>query len=115
MPVSETPDIPNLSSLREAAERATPGPWTIGQVRNTEFSSPIATPEATFIAAANPSTVLALLSRLEATERVVEAARELRDSSTVHYADSKRYNVEFPKDTVDDFAAALAALDGTAP
>jgi hypothetical protein len=73
-------------ALREAAEKATPGPWGIarnGKTITSNQSHPVAVitedfhrmlangktgGDAEFIAAANPTTVLALLDELEAKE-----------------------------------------------
>jgi hypothetical protein len=75
-------------ALREAAETATPGPWVEkrGEVTTADYEVEGATyldlicnceivgtesPNAEFIAAANPATVLALLDELEAKGRMV--------------------------------------------
>ena len=74
-------------ALREAAEKATPGPWGIarnGKTITSNQSHPVAVitedfhrlldngktgGDAEFIASANPTTVLALLDELEAKDR----------------------------------------------
>lgn len=74
-------------ALREAAEKATPGPWGIarnGKTITSNQSHPVAVitedfhrlldngktgGDAEFIASANPATVLALLDELEAKDR----------------------------------------------
>ncbi|EKY0022244.1 ead/Ea22-like family protein [Citrobacter freundii] len=76
----------NKQALREAAEKATQGPWveTCGEVTTADYEVEGVTfldhicnceiigtesPNAEFIAAANPATVLALLDDLEAAEK----------------------------------------------
>lgn len=94
----------DLDSLRKAAEKATPGPWLHGYEDGSGKNDPgegacitgpfglfpviqggdmdgvaagvLKQADATFIALANPATVLALLDRLDRAEAVVEAARE---------------------------------------
>jgi len=90
----------NHQTLRELAEKATKGNWTRGgfkTVRTTEFGR-VATAEnyatakedASFIAAANPQTILALLDEVEALR--VEAGRlewlwdQLRESDKHWFA-----------------------------
>ena len=104
-----TTDKPDLVELREAAEKATPGPWKpcganddrcqCRQVWSEPADIPIvytlrdsdenwtggdgATEEqakdnATFIAAADPTTVLTLIARVEAAEAEVKRQYELR-------------------------------------
>ena len=87
----------NKQALREAAEKATQGPWveTCGDVTTADYEVEGVTfldhicnceiigtesPNAEFIAAANPATVLALLDKLEAAEkRIAELeAREVK-------------------------------------
>ncbi|MGU4290173.1 ead/Ea22-like family protein [Escherichia coli] len=79
-------------ALREAAEKATPGPWrrastqfngiTHGKFSFTKEDIIASAPEkrdAIFIAAANPATVLALLDELEAAEkRIAEPSGQKR-------------------------------------
>ncbi|HFK5704786.1 TPA: ead/Ea22-like family protein [Enterobacter roggenkampii] len=86
-------------ALREAAEKATPGPWGIarnGKTITSNQSHPVAVVtedfhrllangktggDAEFIAAANPATVLALLDELEAAEkRIAELERKEQHS-----------------------------------
>ncbi|MCK2286010.1 ead/Ea22-like family protein [Escherichia coli] len=84
----------NKQALREAAEKATPGNWRRASTRFNGITAQGVYPpcgkeeilastaekrDAEFIAAANPSTVLALLDELEAAEkRVAELeAREV--------------------------------------
>jgi hypothetical protein len=82
----------DYEALREAAEKATPGPW---RRSGSWIMAPsrylvalwgegwkVEEADATYIAAANPTTILALLDRLQAAERVVEAARELDDEQS---------------------------------
>ena len=77
-------------ALREAAEKATPGPWGIarnGKTITSNQSHPVAVitedfhrlldngktgGDAEFIASANPATVLALLDELEAAENLAK-------------------------------------------
>lgn len=71
----------NKQALREAAEKATQGQWVVefddevystNGVNNEQIAMVFSENEArdaAFIAAANPSTVLALLDELEATEK----------------------------------------------
>ncbi|EBN5051554.1 TPA: ead/Ea22-like family protein [Citrobacter freundii] len=83
----------NKQALREAAEKATQGPWveTCGEVTTADYEVEGVTfldhicnceiigtesPNAEFIAAANPATVLALLDELEAAEKRIAEQRE---------------------------------------
>lgn len=73
--------------LRALAEAATPGPWTDevpGMIHQSSTPGYIGTAEhpedRAFIAAANPTAVLALLDRVEAAEAAVERVRALADS-----------------------------------
>ncbi|EBG6974412.1 ead/Ea22-like family protein [Salmonella enterica subsp. enterica] len=75
----------NKQALREAAEKATPGPWRY--LKTTPFmdaeisaenhtrvvnllAGDVTADNSDFIAAANPATVLALLDELEAADRI---------------------------------------------
>ncbi|EPJ7088548.1 ead/Ea22-like family protein [Citrobacter amalonaticus] len=75
-------------ALREAAEKATPGPWRylkstpfmdaeISAKNNTRvvnlLNGDVTADNSEFIAAANPATVLELLDELEAAEKRIEA------------------------------------------
>lgn len=79
----------NLDKLRRMAEAATPGPWDITgngdwkrEVRGPDWnvawcghmSTLRAHADATYIAAVNPATVIALLDRLERAEAKRDAA-----------------------------------------
>lgn len=76
-------------ALREAAEKATPGPWrmaltkfngiTHGKFSFTKEDIIASSPEkrnSIFIAAANPATVLALLDELEAKDKQIADLKE---------------------------------------
>lgn len=102
----------DLDGLRALAEKATPGPWEAdGNEVSQHWSRPepwktVASSEvacmsycyggsgrgieneadAEFIAAANPSTVLALVDRAESAERRIEKAE---DFITRHYLDTQ--------------------------
>lgn len=87
----------NLDTLRKTAEAATPGPWTHepyeAQNQNGDYFggwlldadgeyvvADVSDRDGAFMAAANPETVLALLSRVEKAEQAVQRVREaLRD------------------------------------
>lgn len=89
----------DIERLREIAAKATPGPWRkslfegddgtphIGDFGWTVYGCPAGETEdseqgradADYIAEADPSTVLALLDRLEAAEAAVERVRALAD------------------------------------
>jgi hypothetical protein len=83
-----------VTRLRELAERATPGPWDWDVIEDVpEISIPRDVPrrsssiwsarpaeDASFIAAANPSAVLALLDRLDAMPLDVERLRMAMDA-----------------------------------
>jgi hypothetical protein len=89
----------NLEELRKLAEAATPGKWIRIQVTSgaavASLSDTIARIESDetnylansdFIAAANPSTIIALLDRLKSAEdvlrEVMEAVKKSDESST---------------------------------
>lgn len=80
-------------ALREAAEKATPGPWVEkrGEVTTADYEVEGATyldhicnceivgtesPNAEFIAAANPATVLALLDELEVKDKSISFLKD---------------------------------------
>ncbi|WP_275146877.1 ead/Ea22-like family protein [Citrobacter freundii] len=84
----------NKQALREAAEKATQGPWveTCGEVTTADYEVEGVTfldhicnceiigtesPNAEFIAAANPATVLALLDELEAKDKQIADLKEV--------------------------------------
>lgn len=80
----------DLNDLREKAEAATPGPWSssgsqvwghdgnlVAAVR--DHSELVDRPDAEFIAAANPATVLALIERLKTAEHERDELRAERD------------------------------------
>lgn len=80
---------PSLADLRRIAEAATPGPWRwgthgvdflVGADRKVALAGDIRIeqPDAQYIATFNPQTVLALLDRLQAAEKVVECGRNVR-------------------------------------
>ena len=89
-------------ALREAAEKATPGPWGIarnGKTITSNQSHPVAVitedfhrllangktgGDAEFIAAANPATVLALLDELEAKDKQIAEQRETLFAARSH-------------------------------
>ncbi|SHI10001.1 Ead/Ea22-like protein [Pantoea sesami] len=88
-------------ALREAAEKATPGPWGIasnGKTITSNQSHPVAVitedfhrllangktgGDAEFIAAANPATVLALLDELEAKDQRIAELEVLAFSPAI--------------------------------
>lgn len=73
----------DYTTLKEAAEKATPGPWEVRELSIRGYgllaykdgihdrSTQMPIQDATYIALANPTTILALLRRLEASERIV--------------------------------------------
>jgi hypothetical protein len=76
------------TTLRDLARKATPGPWeAVADLYDGKdelygyfhgagpalFNGKEVTPDAAYIAAANPAAILALLSRLERAEACVEA------------------------------------------
>lgn len=85
----------DLTALRELAEKATPGPWHFHQDDGTALDiSEVCIPrpeedvdlsiaslledrDGAFIAATNPSVVLALLDRLESAEAAIERVRDI--------------------------------------
>ncbi|EEA9447603.1 ead/Ea22-like family protein [Salmonella enterica subsp. enterica serovar Gatuni] len=105
----------NKQALREAAEKATQGPWVekCGEVTTADYDVEGVTfldhicnceiigtesPNAEFIAAANPATVLVLLDELEAAENnlidsechVAELEESLRDKQALLESAEKR-------------------------
>jgi len=102
----------DLAHLRRVAEAGAKGNWQ----QDPEDSWSICTNDnvcvayaqgcvnADHIAACNPATILALLDRLEAAERVVEAARRLT-SQTAEYP----YALDFAKE-IATLEAAVAAM-----
>jgi hypothetical protein len=105
----------NKQALREAAEKATQGTWVekCGEVTTADYDVKGVTfldhicnceiigtesPNAEFIAAASPATVLALLDELEAAEkRIAEleartiTVKQFDDFQIVHYGGSEDY------------------------
>lgn len=85
----------DTKELRRVAEVATPGPWVqrgradptmVLESRNgyrvadcLYGEHPCTSPDAEFIAAANPATVLALLDRVERLEKSITAHKEAMD------------------------------------
>ena len=80
----------DLARLRRLCEAALPGPW-----RWTDFhhldrrDNPngitiggISESDRAYLEAFDPSTVLALLDRIEGAERIIEIAKEFRDKGT---------------------------------
>ena len=77
----------DLQSLRDAAEKATPGPWhtnwnghrrTITQNgTNHKLGEMGGQLDSRFVAACDPQTVLSLLDRLDAAERVIAIDEQL--------------------------------------
>ena len=76
---------PNLAEIRARAEAATPEPWEIigggeyvtgvGLIIGRECDGGVTSEDAAHIAGMDPTTVLALLDRLEAAEAAVERVR----------------------------------------
>ncbi len=74
--------VTDRERLRELAEAATSGPWTEdglevftghpGSPLQLKVAEGYSKKEAAFIAAANPSTILALIAKAEAAERLAE-------------------------------------------
>lgn len=104
----------DVAGLRAAAEAATPGPWCHdgldGWVATWDDGTPVvegiemwAETDAAFIAAADPTTVLALLDRLANYEQAIDRARmeraQAEDAETAMEAER------------DDLAARLAAAE----
>jgi len=99
----------HVAGLRELAEAATPGEWRYDYevgfcgelVSSTErvlatFADEPDAADAAHIAAANPSTILALLDRLEAAERVQAEAIQALDRKLSQWG--KKKNQTFGKD-----------------
>lgn len=96
----------DLTALRALAEKATPGPWHFHQDDGTALDiSEVCIPrpeedvdlsiaslledrDGAFIAATNPSVVLALLDRLESAEAAIERVRAVADEWS-HDEDAK--------------------------
>ena len=105
----------NVVALRAAAEAANHGPWeaeseTVWQVDLDGQPNMVATrafePDAVFIAAANPTVVLALLDRVSELEAVVERVRVLA-------ADWSGHSSEWIYETASELSQAVAeARDG---
>lgn len=96
MSTNDTPSVDE--ALRAAAEAATPGPWRVGELGEVETSQGTTIvvewaaygltgqeiSDAAFIAAADPSTVLAILDE---RERLIERVKVLTDAlTTITYA-----------------------------
>lgn len=120
----------DLTALRELAEEATPGPWealgrSIEQMYwNAEFpENPVScevecssycyggtgrgvgrSEDSQFIAAANPTTILALLDRLERAEAAIERAKAEAEKVS-------REQLVMPPEALILADATLAALD----
>lgn len=84
----------NIDELERLAKAATPGPWSqagcrvtakelgYDRVADTEFDNESMAENAAFIAAANPTTVLALISQLRAVgDRAMHLERRLSDAN----------------------------------
>lgn len=113
-----------IEELRRLAEAATPGPWsrggvTIEALHIVAYGAPIGErciaditdyrakrlEDATFIAAANPAAILALLDRLEKLERINETAWGFR----VHGVAKDGTHAKILWKAMDDAADALEA------
>lgn len=122
------------ATLAELAQKATPGPWRyLGPYAVSRESEDIASPssehapvcrghdyddygyiepaDAAYIAAADPSTITALLAELAAAQAVVEAARELPAPDLD--AEHRGYHVASHDPDFIALIAALAAYDET--
>lgn len=89
----------DLQELKKMAEAATPGPWFVAKHPNDDGTVDIETGRlsdwgpcynceygtADFIAAANPETVLALITELEQCRKDAERYRLLRIDGVEHY------------------------------
>lgn len=118
----------NKDELRRLAEAATPGPWidsgcgdvedlkkrrriaifyrpVQGQTLHQGFDGSMA--NASFIAAANPATILALLDELEAAQRDAERYRWLRKLPDFQFWTYAQF--EDVTDTLDEQDAAIDA------
>ena len=93
----------NLDTLRKTAEAATPGPWEAsdrgigyevhdasGYELNSGMRETFTESDATHIATFDPSTVLALLSRLEQAEQAVQRVRDATNQPWVSSISAKR-------------------------
>ena len=98
----------NLDALAALAEAATPGPWEATRDpkakddwwlvhTDTDILAMTGQQEAAYIAAADPTAILALIARLRAAEAVCEAARTLVNG--------------LPEDNTTNWRALRAALD----
>mgnify|MGYP006191147151 CR=1 FL=1 len=106
-PPAPAPD--DLRELREAAERATPGPWRRyheaqvirpdgGRVCKAHFER-----DTTFIARANPSTVLSLIARISRLESENARLRE----TVGFYADENNWWTEESVNTQELFGTPM--------
>lgn len=82
----------DLVKLRTLAETATPGPWSVadGGIRTVQTAMhtvawTMGIPEAAFIAAADPSTVLALIAEIERLEKLKHPMFEINADGTIKY------------------------------
>lgn len=118
--------------LRVLADKATPGPWTVHEsaIGSIEAAGGLAIAQAQqntpvrsradlaerlanteYIAAANPATVLALLSALDAAELVIAEAREAL--TQLDAEGEGGYNNEGLADSLAAYDAATTAKDAT--
>ncbi len=113
----------DTTKLRAAAEKATPGPWTLiasghGSVVSVGDSTSDHSladlcrdyrddDNAAYIVAANPAAIIALLDRLAALERVAEAARDVCRAWPGDLSFGK------PGTSIGDMRDAIANLDRT--
>ncbi len=118
------PDI-DIADLRAKAEAATPGPWTTGDcgdiyydeetpggaflLASTENGDRQSAENCTFIAAANPSVVLALLDRLAAAEAELAMAL-VRISNQQFQNDNLRENLRAMKAKEEGMSEVWKAL-----
>ena len=78
----------NLKHLKELAEKATNGPWTLDpdeEYNNVYYVKPMdvtSKNDASFIAAANPATILELIKTVETMREALELIKTQTGTST---------------------------------
>jgi len=121
-------DLPRLAALAEAA---TPGPWKTAITDDTfvtsyhtdiaemygdyDTDSEIMEANAAYIAAADPTTILAMIRRLQAAEAEVLAARKVVEAARMQVKIAQETHMEWDRDNESRVGKLLLAMAGHIP